>query len=38
VLKEHFGKVRLAATMIQAEPADPRMKIEIEVTARRKSQ
>jgi enamine deaminase RidA (YjgF/YER057c/UK114 family) len=38
VLKEHFGKVRPAATMIQAGLADPRMKIEIEVTARRKSQ
>ena len=38
VLKEHFGNVRPAATMIQAGLADPRMKIEIEVTARRKSQ
>ena len=38
VLKEHFGKMRPAATMIQAGLADPRMKIEIEVTARRKSQ
>ena len=38
VLKEHFGKVRPAATMIQAGLADPRMKIEIEVTARRNSQ
>jgi enamine deaminase RidA (YjgF/YER057c/UK114 family) len=37
VLKEHFGKARPAATMIQAGLADPRMKIEIEVTARRKS-
>ena len=38
VLKEYFGKVRPAATMIQAGLSDPRMKIEIEVTARRKSQ
>ena len=37
VLKEHFGKARPAATMIQAGLADPRMKIEIEVAARRKS-
>lgn len=33
-LKAVFGKVRPAATMIQAGLADPRMKIEIEVTAR----
>jgi enamine deaminase RidA (YjgF/YER057c/UK114 family) len=38
VLKAHFGNVRPAATMIQAGLADARMKIEIEVTARRKSQ
>ncbi|MGI9520281.1 MAG: RidA family protein [Hyphomicrobiaceae bacterium] len=30
-----FGEVRPAATMIVAELQDPRMKIEIEVTARR---
>jgi enamine deaminase RidA (YjgF/YER057c/UK114 family) len=36
VLKEHLGNVRPAATMIQAGLADPRMKIEIEVTARRR--
>jgi enamine deaminase RidA (YjgF/YER057c/UK114 family) len=34
VLKEYLGNVRPAATMIQAGLADPRMKIEIEVTAR----
>ena len=37
VLKEYLGNVRPAATMIQAGLADPRMKIEIEVTARRRS-
>jgi enamine deaminase RidA (YjgF/YER057c/UK114 family) len=36
VLKEYLGNVRPAATMIQAGLADPRMKIEIEVTARRR--
>jgi enamine deaminase RidA (YjgF/YER057c/UK114 family) len=35
VLKEYLGPVRPAATMIQAGLSDPRMKIEIEVTARR---
>ncbi|HUZ65292.1 MAG TPA: RidA family protein [Acetobacteraceae bacterium] len=35
VLKKYLGEVRPAATMIQAGLADPRMKIEIEVTARR---
>jgi enamine deaminase RidA (YjgF/YER057c/UK114 family) len=35
VLKEYLGNVRPAATMIQASLSDPRMKIEIEVTARR---
>ena len=35
VLRECFGAVRPAATMIAAGLADPRMKIEIEVTARR---
>jgi enamine deaminase RidA (YjgF/YER057c/UK114 family) len=34
VLKEYLGNVR-PATMIQAGLSDPRMKIEIEVTARR---
>lgn len=32
VLQKHFGKVRPAATMIEAKLIDPRMKIEIEVT------
>ena len=34
VLRRYFGDVRPAATMIQAGLADPRMRIEIEVTAR----
>jgi enamine deaminase RidA (YjgF/YER057c/UK114 family) len=34
VLRRHFGGVRPAATMIAAGLSDPRMKIEIEVTAR----
>ncbi|MEO7762181.1 MAG: RidA family protein [Casimicrobiaceae bacterium] len=33
VLRRHFGDVRPAAMMISAGLADPRMKIEIEVTA-----
>lgn len=33
VLRRHFGEVRPAAMMISAGLADPRMKIEIEVTA-----
>lgn len=33
-LRQRFGKARPAATMISAGLADPRMKIEIEVTAR----
>jgi enamine deaminase RidA (YjgF/YER057c/UK114 family) len=36
ILKEYLGNVRPAATMIQAGLSDPRMKIEIEVTALRK--
>ncbi|MCQ9377205.1 RidA family protein [Methyloversatilis sp. XJ19-49] len=36
VLRKHFGDVRPAATMLSAGLADPRMKIEIEVTARRR--
>jgi enamine deaminase RidA (YjgF/YER057c/UK114 family) len=36
VLKEYLGDVRPAATMIQAGLSDPRMKIEVEVTARRR--
>jgi enamine deaminase RidA (YjgF/YER057c/UK114 family) len=35
VLRKYFGEIRPAATMIQAGLADPRMLIEIEVTARR---
>lgn len=35
VLRRYFGDVRPAATMISAGLADPRMKIEIEVTAKR---
>lgn len=36
VLRQYFGDVRPAAMMICAGLADPRMKIEIEVTARRR--
>ena len=35
VLRKYFGEVRPAATMICAGLADPRMKIELEVTALR---
>jgi enamine deaminase RidA (YjgF/YER057c/UK114 family) len=34
VLRRHFGEIRPAAMMISAGLADPRMRIEIEVTAR----
>jgi enamine deaminase RidA (YjgF/YER057c/UK114 family) len=34
ILRKYFGEVRPAATMISAGLADPRMRIEIEVTAR----
>lgn len=34
VLRKYFGEVRPAATMISAGLIDPRMRIEIEVTAR----
>jgi enamine deaminase RidA (YjgF/YER057c/UK114 family) len=37
VLKQYLGEVRPAATMIQAGLSDPRMKFEIEVTARRRA-
>ncbi|WP_406125977.1 RidA family protein [Streptomyces canus] len=37
VLRRHFGDVRPAATMLVCGLADPRMKIEIEVDARRGS-
>jgi enamine deaminase RidA (YjgF/YER057c/UK114 family) len=33
ILRKYFGKIRPAAMMISAGLADPRMKIEIEVTA-----
>lgn len=36
-LRKYFGSVRPAATMISAGLADPRMKIEIEVTALKQS-
>jgi enamine deaminase RidA (YjgF/YER057c/UK114 family) len=35
ILRRYFGDIRPAAMMISAGLADPRMKIEIEVTARR---
>ncbi len=37
VLRKYFGTVRPAAMMISAGLADPRMRIEIEVTARKRS-
>lgn len=37
VLRSYFGEARPAATMISAGLSDPRMKIEIEVTARKAS-
>lgn len=37
VLRRYFGEVRPAATMISAGLLDPRMRIEIEVTARKGS-
>ena len=37
VLRKYFGAVRPAAMMISAGLADPRIKIEIEVTARKRS-
>ena len=37
VLRKYFGEVRPAATMISAGLADPRMRIEIEVTARKRA-
>lgn len=36
-LRRYFGEIRPAATMIAAGLADPRMRIEIEVTARQRS-
>ncbi len=37
ILRKYLGNVRPAATMIQAGLSDPRMLIEIEVTARRRA-
>jgi enamine deaminase RidA (YjgF/YER057c/UK114 family) len=37
VMQKYFGEVRPAATMLVAGLADPRMKIEIEVTAKRRT-
>lgn len=37
VLQKYFGEVRPAATMFVAGLADPRMKIEIEVTGRKRT-
>ena len=37
VLRRHFGEIRPAATMISAGLVDPRLRIEIEVTARKRS-
>jgi len=37
VMREHFGPASPAATMFVAGLADPRMKIEIEVTGKRRS-
>jgi enamine deaminase RidA (YjgF/YER057c/UK114 family) len=35
VLRKYFGSIRPAATMLSAGLVDPRMQIEIEVTARK---
>jgi enamine deaminase RidA (YjgF/YER057c/UK114 family) len=37
ILRKYFGSVRPAAMMISAGLSDPRMQIEIEVTARRRA-
>jgi enamine deaminase RidA (YjgF/YER057c/UK114 family) len=37
ILRKYFGAVRPAATMISAGLSDPRMQIEIEVTARKRA-
>lgn len=37
VLRKHFGEIRPAATMFAAGLADPRMRIEIQVTAKKRS-
>ncbi len=36
ILRKYFAEIRPAATMISAGLADPRMRIEIEVTARKR--
>ncbi len=36
ILRKYFGDIRPAATMISAGLSDPRMRIEIQVTARRR--
>jgi enamine deaminase RidA (YjgF/YER057c/UK114 family) len=37
VLRKHLGGIRPAATMLSAGLADPRIRIEIEVTARKRA-
>jgi enamine deaminase RidA (YjgF/YER057c/UK114 family) len=37
ILRKYFGEIRPAATMISAGLADPKMRIEIEVTALKRS-
>lgn len=37
VLREAFGEIKPAATMLSCRLADPRMKVEIEVTGRRRT-
>ncbi|TSA11873.1 MAG: RidA family protein [Betaproteobacteria bacterium] len=37
VLRRHFGEIRPAATMISAGLLDPRIRIEVEVTARKRA-
>ncbi|MGH9624632.1 MAG: RidA family protein [Bryobacteraceae bacterium] len=37
ILRRHFGEIRPAAMMISAGLSDPRMRIEIEVTAMRRT-
>lgn len=37
ILRKHLGEIRPAATMISAGLVDPRIRIEIEVTARKRS-
>ena len=37
VLRRHFGEIRPAATMLCANLLDPRMRIEIEVTAHKRA-